>query len=147
MSSVLADLLSHSNDRVLTSSSLINHTRDSDLLNTLAAALKEIRKATEHLSLGGMLFRNEEHVLQAIRVIENHQAGRCFCQVYPGYLFYDPAAEEKAGHVRVTRSATSGWSMTYECACTICGHTYAVQEGEYHYTWWDWRGPKNAVSS
>jgi len=144
MNPVLADLLSQTSDRVLTSASLVNHTRDGELLNTLAAALPEIRRATKSLELGGMLFLNKNHVRQAIRVIENHRAGRCFCQTYPGYLFYDPSKEETAGHVRITRSDLPDWGMTYDCTCTICGRTYSVQQGEYHYIWWEWKEVKGA---
>ena len=135
MESVLADLLSGASDRVLTASSLVNHTRDIQLLKTLAAALPKIRWATWRLNLGGMLVPNHEHLRQAFRVIENHRAGRCFCQIYPGYLFYDPEEEQDAGHVRVTRSDPPNWSMTYDCVCTVCGRAYAVKQGEYHYTW------------
>jgi len=144
VNAVLSDLTSKIPERVLTSASRINHTRDGELLTTLASALPEIRRATAHLELGGMLFLNKNHVLQAIRVIENHEAGRCFCQVYPGYLFYDPSAEEKAGHVQVTRRDVPDWNMTYECACTLCGRPYSVQQGESHYAWWDWHLQKRA---
>ena len=139
MHPVLSDLLSQSPDRVLTGSSVVNHTRDLGLLDTLAAALPELRRATAHLTLGGLLFPNRNHLLQAFRVIENHRAGGCFCRVYPGYLFYDPEAEQKAGHVQVTRRDPPDWNMTYDCVCTRCGRAYAVEQGEYHYTWWAWR--------
>ncbi len=142
MDPVLADLLSQSSSRVLTAASLVNHTRDPALLETLAAAMPEIRRATEGLSLGGLLFPNRNHVLQALRVIEHHRSGGCFCQVYPGYLFYDPSAEERAGHVRITRSDPPDWNMTYECVCTVCGRAYSVHQGEYHYTWWEWQATK-----
>jgi len=127
----------------LTSASLVNHTRDAGLLDVLAA-LPEIRRATEHLELGGMLFSNKSHVSQAIRVIEDHRVGKCVCQPYQGYLFYDPSAEQKAGNVQMTRSDSPDWDMTSTCVCAICGRGYSVQQGEYHYTWWEWREVKAA---
>ncbi|GGR11542.1 hypothetical protein [Deinococcus ruber] len=145
MDSLLADLLSQAPDRVLTSASAVNHTRDAALLTRLAAALPQIRRQTQDLDLGGLLFPNSQHVQQAIRVIENHQSGGCFCQVYPGYVFYNPEAEAQAGHVRITRQDAPDWNMTYDCVCTVCGRTYAVQQGEYHYTWWEWRAVKDGL--
>lgn len=104
----------------------------------LVPALPEIRQATQGLDLGGALFPNTQHLEHALRVLEAARDGLCPCQVYPAWLFYNPEKEAARGAVEILSSSEPDWHMTYTCRCLSCGRTYEVEQGEYHYTWWQW---------
>jgi hypothetical protein len=31
------------------------------------------------------------------------------------------------------------WIDHYTAQCLKCGQQFRIGEGEYHYTWWDWK--------
>jgi hypothetical protein len=115
----------------------------------LASNLEEIRRKTENLQLGGLVFSNAEHLRMALRKLEFHRArSGCLCALYPEYIFYNPQQEEAAGNVVIEQITYSegNWIDAYFCACTVCGQQYRVEEGEYHYTWWGWKPePRDSV--
>lgn len=135
---LLDDFLSGEKDRVYQATWATIRTRDRLLLDPLVGALDEIRRATDDLDLGGALHPNRESLRRALEKVSNYQAGACWCANYPGLLFYNPEKEEAAGHVRILDASEPGWSMTYRCACAVCGRHFEVEQGEYHYTWWQW---------
>lgn len=105
----------------------------------LVPDLPVIRQATQGLDLGGALFPNTQHLEHALRVLEAARDGRCTCEGYPTWLFYDPTEEAAVGAVEILSTSAPDWHMTYSCRCLTCGRTYEVEQGEYHYTWWQWR--------
>lgn len=113
---------------------------DSTELDELTAHLPRIERATAGVELGGGLFPNAEHLAQAVRVLRLRLDGGCPCHLYPSYLMYNPEKEVQAGRVQIL-SATEppDWNMSYRCRCNACGTEYDVEQGEYHYTWWQWR--------
>lgn len=104
----------------------------------LVPQLAAIRRATQDLDLGGGLYPNGDHLRQAIRTVEAARDGHCSCTLYPGYPFSDPNREQAAGAVEILASSAPDWFMTYTCRCRACGSLYDVEQGESHYTWWNW---------
>ena len=143
---LLEDFLSGDRSRVLHATWETIGSRDSAVLDPLVAVLPRIRKATENLDLGGIFYSNNGHVEHALEKLEHYRAGRCWCANYPGLLTYDPQKEQKSGHARIISTSEPGWSMTYECECTVCGQRFDVEQGDYHVTWWKWvpRGVKRS---
>lgn len=138
--SLLADLLSRDAHRVWAAACTVNSWRRSQALARLAESLPEIERATAGLDLGGALFSNNERLRQAIATLQAQRDGLCRCWLYPQFLTYDPPKEEQAGDVAVLSTSPPDWTMTYRCRCTHCGAEYEVEQGEYHLTWWRWRG-------
>jgi hypothetical protein len=135
---LLADLLSRDPQRVWAASGAVIRETDDEVLAELASHLPQIEEHTAGLDLGGALFPNSEHLRQALRVLEAVQGDTCRCQLYPPYLFYNPRTEAQAGHVRILASDIPEENLLYHCECRICGAWYLVEEGESHYTWWQW---------
>lgn len=141
MNDSLEDLLSRDVPRILTASGKLLHEWDLEVLNELADHLPVIRKQLEGLEFGGALFPNQEHVNRALKRIEYaHQHKGCLCQMYVGYLMYDPKRENKAGRVRITSTVyvQEPWVDHYLCECMACGAVFKITERESHYFWWDW---------
>ena len=136
---LLADLLSRDPARVWASACAVIQSPDPAALSELAPHLPQIERRTVDLELGGAFFPNREHVQQAVRVLRAHRDGRCHCSVYPAYLFYDPEKEAGAGRIRILSHTPPDWNMTYRCRCAGCGNEYDVEQGESHYSWWQWR--------
>lgn len=118
--------------------------RDPEVLDPLVAALPQIRKRTERLELGGVIYSNRANLEHAFTKLEQYRDGLCWCSVYPGILVHDPRKEEGRGNVRILSTSEPGWSMTYECECTACGRVFDIEQGDHHVTWWKWvpRGAK-----
>lgn len=144
MTSLLEDFRSGDRSRVLHATWQTIASRDPEVLDPLVTALPRIRKATETLDLGGIFYSNSGNVEHALEKLENYRAGKCWCANYPGLLTYDPAKQQDAGHTIIVSTSEPGWSMTYECACTVCGQVFDVEQGDHHVTWWKWvpRGVK-----
>ncbi|KNY06968.1 hypothetical protein [Microbacterium sp. GCS4] len=123
--------------------------RDPELLKPLVTTLPRLRSRTEGVELGGMIYLNSTHLDHAFRVIENYRDGLCWCMAYPDSLTYDPRKEQDRGHAEIRSTSTPGWEMTYECACTVCGQVFDVEQGDHHVTWWRWvpRGLKRRRSA
>ena len=140
MSSLLEDITSRDTHRIWSSSCEIAVLRDETQLDFLAAHLAEIKEKTEGVELGGGFFPNAEHLRFAIRKLEFHKSKKgCLCLLYPHRLMYNPAKEEEAGNIRILETVEQDWAATYVCRCALCGTTFKVQQGEYHYTWWEWK--------
>ncbi|WP_161881621.1 hypothetical protein [Deinococcus alpinitundrae] len=135
---LLADLLSRDPVQVWASACAVIQLDDLALIE-LVRHLPEIERGTADLDLGGAFFPNREHLQQALRVLRARRDGRCSCSVYPGYLFYDPEKEAQAKRIRILSHTPPDWTMTYRCRCAVCGSDYDVEQGESHYTWWQWR--------
>ncbi|WP_420596273.1 hypothetical protein [Deinococcus sp.] len=137
---LLSDLLSRDPQRVWASACAVIRLHDPAALDELTRHLPTLERQTVDLELGGALFPSAEHLQQALRVLRAHRDGRCGCTVYPDYLFYNPEKEAQAGRIRIlSADEPPDWNMNYRCQCTACGTEYAVEQGEYHYTWWQWR--------
>jgi hypothetical protein len=136
--SLLEDFLSDDTRCVMHATWQVIRTRDAEALDPLVAALPRIRRATDHLDLGGALHSNRVSLEHALEKIENHRDKTCWCANYPGLSFYEPSKEEKSGYVRILSTSEPGWSMTYRCVCVLCGQEFEVEQGDYHYTWWKW---------
>ena len=139
MNSLLADLLSRDPLRVWSSTCAVIHLDDPAALSELARQLPQIERGTADLDLGGALFPNSEHVRQALRVLRAQRDKRCPCSVYPGYLFYDPEKAAQTGRISILSQTPPDWNMTYRCRCAVCGTLYDVEQGESHFTWWQWQ--------
>lgn len=140
MPTLLEDLTSGDSQRIWSSSCAVATLRDTAELDVLAAHLPEIKRATRNIPLGGALFPNDDRLKFAIAKLEyvKNKAG-CLCALYPRYLFYNPNKEQEAGNVRIlTATGRETWNPNYSCQCTVCGATYSVEEGDHHYTWWQW---------
>lgn len=140
-SPVVQDLLSADPSRVLSATWTVIGTRDPELLAPLVTALPAIRTATAGLDLGGALIQNATHVRHALERLALVADGVCLCTAYPDHVLYDVAREEQRGHVRVVGTVPNQrqWEPDRICACTACGRRYQVEQGEYHYPWWQWR--------
>ena len=142
MSALLEDLLSRDPHRIWAASSAVVYLRDPHELDHLAQHLAQIRRKTEGVELGGLLFPNSERLQFALRKLAYHR-GRagCLCLLYPEHLLYDPRKEAAAGHVRIEDTAyvDGKWVDAYLCVCTTCGARYRVEERESHYPWWGWK--------
>ena len=140
MSALLADLLSGDATRIWSATSAITTLRDAQELDLLAAHLAEIEAKTAGVSLSGALMPNSERLKFALRKLAYWRDKEgCLCRLYPEWLMFDPKKEEAAGNVCILRTKTDRvWTVGYDCRCTICETDYAVEEGEYHYTWWKW---------
>ncbi|MBZ9750783.1 hypothetical protein K7W42_07900 [Deinococcus sp. HMF7604] len=135
--SLLADLTSRDPQRVWAASHAVIRLPVAARL-PLVPHLAAIRQATDGLDLGGAFYSNNDHLRQALRTLEAARDGRCSCTLYPGYLFYNPNKEQASGAVNILSTSPPDWNMTYRCGCRVCGTEYTVEQGEYHYTWWDW---------
>lgn len=140
-SPLVQDLLSGEPSRVLGATWTVIGTRDPELLAPLVTALPAIRTATAGLDLGGALIRNATHVRYALARLQLVADGECLCTAYPDHLLHDVAKEEARGHVRVESTVPNErqWEPDRICVCTACGRRYQVEQGEYHYPWWQWR--------
>ena len=142
MNALYEEITSRDSVKVWSSSGAIIKLRDTRELDLLASNLEEIRRKTDNLQLGGMVFPNAAHLAMAIRKLEYYRAGSgCLCALYPEYLFYNPEEEAEAGNVVIERTTyiKEIWIDVYFCVCTACGQRYRVEEGDYHYIWWQWR--------
>lgn len=138
MTDTLDDLLSRDPQRIWSASWEIINSRDKALLETLRTALPTIREATADIELGGMIQPNRASLTHALGKLQNYRKWRCWCDDYPKLLAYDPAREETRGHAVVLTKEDSGWPVTYECECVVCGRHFRVEEGEHHALWWRW---------
>lgn len=140
-SPLVDDLLSGDRERVLGAVWAILATRDPETLRPVLTALPAIERATTDLDLGGALAANAAHLAHALARVELVGTMTCLCTAYPGHQFYDPATEERRGHVRIEGTVPNErqWEPDRICACTACGRHYQVEHGEYHYPWWAWR--------
>jgi hypothetical protein len=134
----LDDLLSADPHRIWQASWEVIRTRDTALLEELRTALVEIQRATADVELGGMIRPNRDALDHALGKVRDYRSWRCWCDDYPRLLAFDPAREEERGHATVLRRDLSGWPVTYECACAVCGKRFRVEEGEHHALWWRW---------
>lgn len=138
MVSALDDLLSRDGHRIWQASWDIIRTRDTAVLETLRAALPEIRRATADVELGGMIRPNRDTLNHALAKIEGYSRWKCWCDDYPRLLQYDPHDEEERGHARTLSHDSSFWPGVYESVCAVCGKRFTVQGGEHHSVWWKW---------
>ncbi|GAA4682398.1 hypothetical protein [Nocardioides nanhaiensis] len=140
-SPLVQDLLSGEPSRVLSATWTVIGTRDPELLAPLVTALPAIRSATAGLDLGGALIQNATHVRHALTRLQLVADGECLCTAYPDHLLHDVAREQQRGHVRVEGTVPNErqWEPDRICVCTACGRRYQVEQGEYHYPWWQWR--------
>ena len=140
-SPLVQDLLSGDPARVLSATWEVIGTRDGEQLAPLVTALPALRTATAGLDLGGALIANATHVRHALHRLELVADGACLCAAYPDHLLYDVAREERRGHVRVVDTVPNErqWEPDRVCACAACGRRFQVEQGEYHYPWWQWR--------
>lgn len=136
---LLDDFLSRETDRVLHATWEVLGSRDPDVVDPLVPHVARIRLATEKLDLGGLIRPNSANVDFAITKLEHRGQGLCWCEDYAGPLHWDPEREQREGHVRILSTSEPGWSMTYECECTVCGRIFDVEQGDHHFTWWRWR--------
>lgn len=144
MTALLDDFLSGDRSRVIHALWQTISSRDPGELDPLVAALPRIRRKAGALDLGGMIYSNNGHLEHALTKIEQYRDGKCWCAAYPGILTNDPRKEEAAGHIVIRSTSEPGWSMTYDCECTVCGQEFDVEQGDHHFTWWNWvpRGRK-----
>lgn len=112
--------------------------REPSTLDPLVTALPRLRRAEARLDLGGAIYSNNGHFAHALTKLEKYRDGQCWCAAYPGILTTDPLEEEAAGRIRMLSASEPGWSMTYLCACTVCGCEFDVEQGNQHFTWWNW---------
>jgi len=144
MPTLLEDFLSGDGSRVMHATWQVIHSRDPAELDPLVTALPRIRTATERLDLGGMIYSNNGHLDHAMAKLDQYRRGECWCAAYPGILTHDPRKEETAGHIAVLSTSEPGWSMSYVSQCTVCERIFDVEQGDHHFTWWNWvpRGVK-----
>jgi len=138
MADALAGVLSGDPHRIWQASWDIIGTRDKNVLEHLRLALPAIERATANIELGGMISPNRDALVHALDKVRNYRAWKCWCDDYRRLLAFDPTREEERGHVRVLGQSLSGWPVTYECECTVCGKEFRVDEGEHHARWWQW---------
>ncbi|MGJ0388259.1 hypothetical protein [Microbacterium sp. CGR1] len=138
MTALLDDFLSGERGRVMHAVWETIRSRDPETLDPLVAALPRLRHAAAHLDLGGAIYSNNGHLEHAFAKLEQYRAGKCWCAAYPGILTTDPRKEEAADHIRVISTSEPGWSMTYLCECTVCGRQFDIEQGDHHFTWWNW---------
>ena len=140
MSRLLDKLTSGDPHQIWESACAIATLRDASELNILCAHLPDIERATRGIELGGMLYPNREHLSFALRKLPYYKAGAgCLCHLYPERLMFNPVAEEEAGNIRILETTrSSDYNAMYRCECALCGTQFLVEEGEYHYTWWQW---------
>lgn len=144
MTTLLDDFLSGDRSRVMPAVWETIHSRDPETLDPLVDALPRLRRAAAQLDLGGAIYSNNGHFEHALSKLEQYRDGKCWCAVYPGQLTHDPRKEETRGHILILSTSEPGWSMTYLCECTVCGQQFDIEQGDHHFTWWNWvpRGPK-----
>jgi hypothetical protein len=135
------DLISGDVRRVLSAVWQILRTHDRAVLTPLAPALAMIERATADLDLGGALIANSSHLARALDRVRLASAGTCLCTTYPMGQLSDPAKEAELGHVRIESEVPNDrqWVPDRICVCAECGRRYQVEEGDYHYRWWQWR--------
>ncbi|PCE13890.1 hypothetical protein AUC47_04350 [Microbacterium sp. SZ1] len=144
MTALLDDFLSGDPSRVLHATWETIASRDIAVLRPLVPAVPRIRRATEALDLGGIIYANRGHLDHALDKLAQFDAGECWCAGYVGILTFDPKKEEAVDHVRIVSTSEPGWSMTYQCECVVCGLTFDVEQGDHHFMWWKWV-PRGAI--
>ncbi|MDN3443902.1 hypothetical protein [Microbacterium sp. APC 3901] len=138
MTTLLDDFLSGDRSRVMPAVWETIHSRDPETLDPLLEALPRLRLAAAQLDLGGAIYSNDGHFAHALSKLEHYRDGKCWCAAYPGQLTHDPRKEETRGHVLILSTSEPGWSMTYLCECTVCGQQFDIEQGDHHFTWWNW---------
>lgn len=138
MTTLLDDFLSHDRSRVMHAVWETIHSRDPETLDPLVAALPQLTREATKLDLGGMVYSNNANLDHALVKLGQYRDGKCWCAVYPGLLTHDPRKEETKGHIRIVSTSEPGWSMTYLCECTVCGQVFDIEQGDHHFTWWNW---------
>lgn len=138
MTTLLEDFLSDDRSRVMHAVWETIHSRDTETLDPLVAALPRLRRAAAKLDLGGAIYSNDGHLEHALTKLEQYRDGKCWCAAYPGILTNDPRKEEAAGHIRILSTSEPGWSMSYVCECTVCARQFDIEQGDHHFTWWNW---------
>lgn len=138
MTTLLDDFLSGDRSRVMPAVWETIHSRDPETLDPLLEALPRLRRAAAQLDLGGAIYSNNGHFAHALSKLEQYRDGKCWCAAYPGQLTHDPRKEETRGHILILATSEPGWSMTYLCECTVCGQQFDIEQGDHHFTWWNW---------
>ena len=149
MPTLLEDFLSGDTHRVYSATWAVIRSRDPAEIDPLLPAVAKIRHETENLPLGGMLRSNNASLDHALDKLDLYRRRQCWCASYPGHDQYEPAKEEAAGNIRILSTSEPGWSMTYDCECTVCGRGFTVEQGDHHIMWWKWvpRGEKRRRTS
>ncbi|WP_193608306.1 hypothetical protein [Nocardioides lijunqiniae] len=139
-SPLVEDFLSADTGRVMHAVWEVFATRDPAVLGPLEKSVVTIDRATEDLDLGGMLASNGTHLAHALHRIRLFGKKQCLCAAYPSHQFYDVEKEVARQHVRVVGTVPNDrqWVPDRICECLACGRRFQVEQGEYHYPWWDW---------
>ncbi|WP_311257158.1 hypothetical protein [Microbacterium sp. WCS2018Hpa-9] len=138
MTTLLDDFLSHDRSRVMHAVWETIHSRDPETLDPLVAALPQLTREATRLDLGGVVYSNNANLEHALVKLAQYRDGKCWCAVYPGLLTHDPRKEETHGRIRILSTSEPGWSMTYVGECTVCGQVFDIEQGDHHFTWWNW---------
>lgn len=144
VSALLDDYLSGDPDRVYAAVWATIRSRDPEEIGDLVPHRREIERAADRVDLGGVVHSNRVTFAHAMDKLRRFARGHCWCANYSDFLRYDPRKEEAAGYVRILSTSPPDWEMTYECACCVCGQEFTVEQGNYHYDWWQW-APVNRV--
>jgi len=137
---ILADITSRDTHKVWSSAcEIISLSQDPHKILPLIKHLEEIKEKTKALNMGGAFAPNQRFIDYAIRILEFHRdSSACTCNLYTGYDRSDPNKEAQAGHIEILNTTSEG-NYFYNVICKKCGQKFKVEEGEYHYTWWDWK--------
>jgi len=138
----LDDLISQDLTRIRSACAVIMESRDRAFLKDLSESLKQIKKATKGLNLGGALCPNSYHVDFAIKKLEFvRKYDDCLCALYSENMFFNPTDEQEENRLKINETVhiESKWVDYYLCECTQCQSTFKVEEREGHYMWWSWK--------
>lgn len=143
---ILQNLLSKDTHRVwLAAGEIISMGQNRERIVPLIPHLREIKKGTAGLSMGGAIVSNQRLVDFALKTIKFHRdSSQCSCHLYPesgGDCIFNPMKEEKLGNIKIIETIKlekSEWIDYYLVECLRCGQRFKVIEREWHFMWWQW---------
>lgn len=138
--SLLRDFESKDRHRIWSATWEVIKTRNIDTLTFLAGKIDQIKDGTSKIELGGAIGKNRDSLNFAVQKLIFFKSGSgCLCELYPKNSHFSPEEEQRAGNVVVLNKKEVPYASEFKCQCTVCKKEYTVQEGEYHFTFWEWR--------
>lgn len=127
-------------ETVLKASHTIRHEWDRSALQSLADVANRLEHRISKLNFGGTLRPNRTYVEAALNRIRLAATCNCLCDSYLSDEMYDPDREASEGRIRLLSRVANYEKQAYEfiCECVLCGSQFAVEERQYHYSWWQW---------
>jgi len=146
---IVRDLTSRDTQRIRKAGLLVIQGSQSEkAIESLLPYLRQIKKSTAGLRLGGAFASNDRFYKFPIEILEFYKDRasfwnrnrKCTCTLYlsKSYEGYNPEKESDHESIELVTKLKGNWTHDYEMKCLKCNESYYVSERHYHMIWWHW---------